>query len=63
MILQCQRCHGQHLEFDMADPRIRRCLDCGAYEIVEDDHWQVGDRGHDELIERPLGSPVPVAGV
>ena len=63
MILRCPRCHGQHLDFEDADPRIRRCLECGAYEIVEDDHWQVGDRTGNELIQRPIGGPVPVAGV
>ena len=41
MILRCPRCNGQHLEFEVADPRIRRCVECGAYTVAEDDQWQV----------------------
>lgn len=58
MILRCPRCKGQHLECDMADPRIRRCLECGAYTVAEDDHWQVGDGTAAELLERPVGTPL-----
>ena len=63
MTLRCPNCHGQHFEFDAFDPAIRRCLGCGVYTIAEEDHWQVGDKTAGELIQRPLGSPVPVAGV
>jgi len=63
MILRCPHCNGQHLDFDDADPRIRRCIECGVYSIADDDQWQLGDGGPGELIQRPAGAPVPVPGV
>ena len=41
MILRCPGCNGTHLEFEMSDPQIRRCLECGIYFIAEEDYWQV----------------------
>ncbi len=41
MILRCPNCQGQHLDFEDADPQIRRCLGCGIYFVAEEDEWQV----------------------
>ena len=47
MILRCPRCNGQHLEYTVADPQFRVCVDCGAYSVVEDDRWQVEPLAYD----------------